>query len=44
VVIEGLEVDAARMAHNLAAANVGLDIGESEALVEALLAARKADA
>lgn len=41
VVIEGLEVDAARMAHNLAAANVGLDIGESEALVRALLAARK---
>jgi 3-carboxy-cis,cis-muconate cycloisomerase len=40
-VIEGLEVDAARMAHNLAAANVGLDTGESEALVKSLLAARK---
>jgi 3-carboxy-cis,cis-muconate cycloisomerase len=40
-VIEGLEVDAARMAHNLAAANVGLDVGESEALVKSSLAARK---
>ena len=44
VVIEGLEVDAARMAHNLAAANVGLDVGESEALVKRLLAARKGQA
>jgi 3-carboxy-cis,cis-muconate cycloisomerase len=43
-VIEGLEVDAARMAHNLAAANVGLDVGESEALVKTLLAARKGHA
>jgi 3-carboxy-cis,cis-muconate cycloisomerase len=41
VVIEGLEVGAARMAHNLAAANVGLDTGESEALVRIFLAARK---
>jgi 3-carboxy-cis,cis-muconate cycloisomerase len=41
VVIEGLEVDVARMAHNLAAANVGLDVGESEALVKTLLSARK---
>jgi 3-carboxy-cis,cis-muconate cycloisomerase len=40
-VIEGLEVDAARMAHNLAAANVGLDVGDSEALVKNSLAARK---
>jgi 3-carboxy-cis,cis-muconate cycloisomerase len=44
VVIEGLAVDAARMAHNLAAANVGLDVGESEALVKRLLAARKGQA
>jgi 3-carboxy-cis,cis-muconate cycloisomerase len=44
VVIEGLEVDAARMAHNLAAANVGLDVGESEALVKRLLAARRGQA
>ncbi len=41
-VIEGLEVDAGRMARNLAAANLGSDTGESEALVKAALAARKA--
>jgi 3-carboxy-cis,cis-muconate cycloisomerase len=41
-VIEGLEVDAARMASNLAAAGLGTDTGESEALVKAALAARKA--
>ena len=39
-VIEGLEVDAARMAHNLAAADVGFDTGDAEALVKAALAAR----
>jgi 3-carboxy-cis,cis-muconate cycloisomerase len=39
-VIEGLEVDAARMAHNLAAADVGLDTGDAEALVKAALVAR----
>ncbi len=32
-VVEGLEIDAERMAANLAAASVGTDIGESEALV-----------
>jgi 3-carboxy-cis,cis-muconate cycloisomerase len=32
-VVEGLEIDAERMAANLAAAGVGTDIGESEALV-----------
>jgi 3-carboxy-cis,cis-muconate cycloisomerase len=32
-VIEGLEIDAGRMAANLAAAGVGADTGESEALV-----------
>ena len=40
-VIEGLDVDVARMARNLAAANVGLDIGDSETLVKTALAARK---
>lgn len=39
-VIEGLEVDVARMAHNLAAADVGFDTGDAEALVRAALAAR----
>jgi 3-carboxy-cis,cis-muconate cycloisomerase len=39
-VIEGLEVDTARMAANLKAANIGSDIGESEALVRAALKAR----
>jgi 3-carboxy-cis,cis-muconate cycloisomerase len=39
-VIEGLEVDTARMASNLKAANIGSDIGESEALVRAALKAR----
>ena len=39
-VIEGLEVDAGRMARNLAAANVGSDTGEAEALVRASLKAR----
>ncbi|HXS05947.1 MAG TPA: 3-carboxy-cis,cis-muconate cycloisomerase [Rhizomicrobium sp.] len=38
--IEGLEVDGARMAENLKAANIGSDIGESEALVRAALKAR----
>jgi 3-carboxy-cis,cis-muconate cycloisomerase len=32
-VVEGLEVDTARMAANLAAAGVETDTGESEALV-----------
>jgi 3-carboxy-cis,cis-muconate cycloisomerase len=41
-VIEGLEVDAGRMGRNLAAADLGSDTGESEALVKAALAARKA--
>lgn len=39
-VIEELEVDTARMASNLKAANIGSDIGESEALVRAALKAR----
>lgn len=39
-VVGGLEVDADRMARNLAAANVGSDVGESETLVQAVLAAR----
>jgi len=39
-VIEGLEVDTGRMARNLAAANVGADIGESEMLVWSALKAR----
>jgi 3-carboxy-cis,cis-muconate cycloisomerase len=38
-VIEGLEVDEAAMARNLAAAGVGSDTGESEALVRRALAA-----
>jgi len=37
-VIEGLEVDEAAMARNLAAAGVGFDSGESEALVRRALA------
>src|SRR5690348_7367962 len=40
LMIEGLEVDGARMAENLKAANIGSDIGESEALVRAALKAR----
>lgn len=40
-VAEGLEVDEAALARNLAAAGLGADIGESEALVEALLAGLK---
>ena len=39
-VIEGLEVDTNRMAANLKAANIGSDVGESEALVRAALKAR----
>jgi 3-carboxy-cis,cis-muconate cycloisomerase len=39
-VIEGLEVDTARMATNLKAANIGRDTGESEALVRVALKAR----
>lgn len=39
-VIEGLEVDIDRMARNLAAADVGTDSGESEALVAKTLSAR----
>ena len=39
-VIEGLEVDTARMAANLRAADIGVDVGESEALVRAALKAR----
>ena len=42
-VIAGLEVDAPRMAANLAAANVGTDTGESEALVARALAAHSKD-
>ena len=38
-VIEGLEIDTDRMAANLAAAGVGADMGESEALVARALAA-----
>jgi len=38
-VIEGLEVDEAAMARNLAAAGVGFDTGESEALVRRALSA-----
>ncbi|MBO9544996.1 3-carboxy-cis,cis-muconate cycloisomerase [Caulobacter sp.] len=37
--VEGLEVDTDRMAANLAAAQVGADIGESEALTQRALAA-----
>jgi len=40
LMIEGLEVDSARMAENLKTANIGSDIGESEALVRAALKAR----
>lgn len=39
-VIEGLKIDAARMATNLKAANIGGDTGDSEALVRAALKAR----
>ena len=39
-VAEGLEIDEAAIARNLAAADVGTDIGESAALVAALLAQR----
>jgi 3-carboxy-cis,cis-muconate cycloisomerase len=42
-VIEGLEVDTARMATNLATAGVGTDAGESEALVARALAAYRKD-
>jgi 3-carboxy-cis,cis-muconate cycloisomerase len=41
-VAEGLEVDTARMAANLAAAQVGSDFGEAPALVARALAAWKA--
>jgi 3-carboxy-cis,cis-muconate cycloisomerase len=40
-VIAGLEIDAGRMQANLDAAGVGLDIGESEAMVDAALATRQ---
>lgn len=36
-VVEGLEVDVAAMARNLAAADVGSDVGEAEALIRRLL-------
>jgi 3-carboxy-cis,cis-muconate cycloisomerase len=36
-VVEGLEVDVAAMARNLAAAGVGSDVGEAEALIRRLL-------
>lgn len=39
-VLEGLEVDTARMAQNLADAGIGTDIGEAEALTQAALKAR----
>jgi 3-carboxy-cis,cis-muconate cycloisomerase len=39
-VIEGLEVDTVRMAANLRTANIGSDVGESEALVRTALKAR----
>lgn len=42
-VVEGLEVDIARMAANLAAASVGTDIGESQALVARALASLEKD-
>lgn len=42
-VAEGLEIDEAAIARNLAAAGTGSDIGESAALVEALLAPRNED-
>ena len=41
LVAEGLEIDTAAIARNLAAADVGTDIGESPAIVAALLARRK---
>lgn len=40
-VAQGLEIDHAALARNLAAADVGDDIGESEAIVAALLADRQ---
>lgn len=43
VVVEGLEVDADRMAANLAAARVGTDTGESRVLVARALAAYRKD-
>jgi len=43
VVIEGLEVDTGRMADNLAAAQVGTDVGESQALVDQALTAYEKD-
>jgi len=42
-VIAGLEVDTAAMARNLAAAKVGDDVGEAEAMVAMALAAFEAD-
>ncbi len=39
-IAEGLEIDEAAIARNLAAAGPGVDIGESEALTESLLTAR----
>ncbi len=42
-VIEGLEVDADRMAANLAAAEVGTDVGESEAIVRRALTHTRKD-
>ena len=42
-VIEGLEVDTARMTANLAAVEVGTDTGESQALVARALAAHRKD-
>jgi len=42
-VIEGLEVDTARMAANLAAAGVGTDTGESQTLVARALASLEKD-
>jgi len=42
-VIEGLDVDTARMAANLAAADVGTDTGESETLAAQALAAYQKD-
>ena len=39
-VLEGLEVDTARMAQNLADAGIGTDIGEAVALTQAALKAR----
>lgn len=43
VVIEGLDVDAAAMARNLAAADVGGDTGEAEVMVGRALAARQTE-